>query len=189
MKTIGVLALQGAFIEHCSHIERLGHCPRQVRVPSELEGLDGLILPGGESTAIGKLLQESGLGTAIIGAYESGLPIWGTCAGMILLAKEIEGQTETHMPLMSIQVQRNAYGRQLGSFVAQTFVPFLNLVATLPFIRAPYISNFSEDVEPLLALEGRLVAARTQRLLVTAFHPELTAENHWHRYFIDTFCN
>lgn len=189
MKTIGVLALQGAFREHCSHIEKLGYCARQVRVSSDLKGLEGLILPGGESTAIGKQLKESELGSAIMTAYGEGLPIWGTCAGMILLAKEIEAQTEVYLPLMSITVRRNAYGRQLGSFVSFQGVPCLNQVSKLPFIRAPFISRYSDDVKPLLVLDGKLVAARTDQLLVTAFHPELTDELHWHRYFVEEFCN
>lgn len=188
MKTIGVLALQGAFAEHCSHIEKLGHCARQVRVTSDMEGLEGLILPGGESTAIGKQLKESGLGAAIIEAYGRGLPIWGTCAGMILLAEKIVDQLDTHLGIMPIEVKRNAYGRQLGSFSKPFFVPCLEKNTTLPFIRAPFITAFHGDVTPLLEVDEKLVAARTPRLLVTSFHPELTEENYWHEYFVKEFC-
>lgn len=187
MKTIGVLALQGAFAEHCGHIEKLGHCARQVRVTSDMVGLEGLILPGGESTAIGKQLKECGLGAAIIEAYGRGLPIWGTCAGMILLAEKIVDQFDTHLGIMPIEVRRNAYGRQLGSFSRQEYVPFLNCTSDLVFIRAPYISHFEADVTPLLYLDDKLVAARTERALVTSFHPELTKEEHWHRYFLENF--
>lgn len=189
MKTIGVLALQGAFVEHASHIEKLGHCVRQVRVSSDLDGLNGLILPGGESTAIGKQLREGGLDSSIIEAFGKGLSIWGTCAGMILLAEKIVDQLDTHLGIMPIEVKRNAYGRQLGSFSKRYFVPCLGQNTTLPFIRAPFITAFHGDVTPLLEVDGKLVAARTQQLLVTSFHPELTEESYWHDYFVKEFCS
>ncbi len=183
MSKVGVLALQGAFIEHVHMIEGLGHTAVEIRKPEQLHDIDGLILPGGESTAIRKLLDAFSLMEPIRERVHNGLPVWGTCAGLILLAKEIESDPVVHLGLMDITAVRNAYGRQLSSFTAiHTFKDIENY--PMVFIRAPYISKLSEDVEILATLDDRIVAARQNNILVTAFHPELTDDTRIHDFFI-----
>ncbi len=187
---VGVLALQGAFIEHERIIKHLGHSVTQVRVPQHLEGIDRLIIPGGESTTIGKLLVAYGLIEPIRRRAEQEMPIWGTCAGMILLARTItEGRPEGQpaIALMDITARRNAFGRQLDSFEAALNVEALGDPAFhAVFIRAPLIDKVSDGVETLATLDnGMVVAARQGRLLATAFHPELTNDDRFHRYFLD----
>ncbi len=191
MAKIGVLALQGAFIEHVKMLRALGAEACQVRLPQELEDVDGLIIPGGESTTIGKLAVQYGLVETMRDRAKSGLPMWGTCAGMILLARDIGGLNQPLIGVMDIQVERNAFGRQIDSFEADIDVPAL---APLPpngtafraiFIRAPLIKAVGQGVEVLARLEdGTIVAARQNNLLATAFHPELTADLRFHRYFL-----
>lgn len=182
---IGILGFQGAIIEHQRHIEKLGHEAVNVRYPEQLEELNGIILPGGESTTMGKLLVRTGMMEPLRQKIENGLPVWGTCAGMILLAKELENDSVKHLAVMDICVRRNAYGTQIDSFdtvvkisaVAQQAIP-------LVFIRAPYVTKVGENVEVLCRIDGHIVAARQANMLVTSFHPELTDDSAFHCYFI-----
>jgi 5'-phosphate synthase pdxT subunit len=187
MTTIGVLALQGAFIEHIHMLERLGVEAREVRLPHEFEAVDALIIPGGESTTIGKLMVRFALDEPIRQAALAGKPIWGTCAGMILLAKDIGGLRQPLIGVMDVVVERNAFGRQLDSFEAALEMPMLGPeLFHAVFIRAPLIHSVSGDTEVLARLaDGRIVAARERNLLATSFHPELTADDRLHRYFIE----
>jgi 5'-phosphate synthase pdxT subunit len=186
-KTIGILALQGAFIEHAHALARIGAEAREVRLPDDLDGLDGLIMPGGESTTIGKLMVQYGLDAPIRARAEAGFPIWGTCAGMILLAKNIGGLRQPLIGVMNLVVERNAFGRQLDSFETALDIPAIG-VEPFPaiFIRAPLVHTVSGETEVLATLDdGRIVAAREGNLLATSFHPELTADDRLHRYFVD----
>jgi 5'-phosphate synthase pdxT subunit len=187
---VGVLALQGAFREHREVLRELGHEAIEVRLPQHLDGIDRLIMPGGESTTIGKLLVTSGLLQPIKQRAQEGMPIWGTCAGMILLANEItEGRPEGQpaLALMNITARRNAFGRQLDSFEADLRVPQLGKQPFhAVFIRAPLIEHAGEGVETLATLDdGKIVAARQGRLLATAFHPELTHDTRFHQLFVE----
>ena len=194
MRRIGILALQGSFIEHIAILERLGVEPPAVKLPKDLVGMDGLIIPGGESTTIGKLATIYKLIDELKRLGEDGLPIWGTCAGMILLAKEIEGASHPHLDLMDMVVERNAFGRQVESFEADLLIPALDIVGSeeekgkrfhAVFIRAPSIKRVGEGAKVLAAVdEGVIVAARQRNLLATAFHPELTEDTRFHRYFL-----
>ncbi len=184
--TIGVLALQGAFIEHVQALERLGAQARQVRLPGELQSLDGLIIPGGESTTIGQLLEEFQLLEPLRRLIGSGLPIYGTCAGTILLARDIGGLSQPLLATMDLQVERNAFGRQLQSFETDLRIDSLGKAPFRAiFIRAPAIRSVGPGVEPLAWLEdGTIVAARQARLLVSCFHPELSGDDRFHRLFL-----
>ena len=184
MKRIGVLALQGAFREHVNIVRGLGYECAEIRKAEELDSIHGLILPGGESTAMGKLLVDFDIKDILSEKIKDGLPVWGTCAGMILLAKEIADQDTTHLPLMDIVVKRNAYGRQLGSFFCEAPVTGVASDVKMPFIRAPYIEKAGEGVEILSVVDENIVAAREENLLVTSFHPELTDDTRLHQYFI-----
>ena len=182
---IGILCMQGAFLEHRQSLEKLGVEVAEVRKADQLDGLDGLVLPGGESTAIGKLIRELGLKNKMEELITGGLPVWGTCAGMILLAKKLTGSDVVHMPMMDIEVTRNAYGRQLGSFSAD--IPMKGVDGDVPmvFIRAPYINDAENSVEALSVVDGNTVAARQKNMLVTSFHPELTDDLRVHEYFVN----
>jgi pyridoxal 5'-phosphate synthase pdxT subunit len=187
MKRIGILALQGAFAEHTKAIKRLGEEAFEIRQKSDLDkSIDAIIIPGGESTVIGKLLKEMDMFDTLKMLITEGLPVFGTCAGLILLAKRISNDDHSYLDAMDISVKRNAYGRQLGSF--QTINYFLG-IGDIPmiFIRAPYIEEVSETdgVEILAEVDGNIVAARQNNILVTAFHPELTEDLRVHRYFLD----
>ncbi len=187
MKT-GVLAAQGAFIEHIAVLNKLGVEAVPVRLPGQLSGLDGLIIPGGESTSISNLIDAYKLRDEIKKLAENGLPVFGTCAGMIMLAGEItDGNKATPLGLMNISVRRNAFGRQVDSFEADLSIPALgNDPFPGIFIRAPFITGVNNDVEVLASLpDGTIVAARQGKLLVSAFHPELTEDTRFHRYFLD----
>lgn len=208
--TVAILALQGAFAEHGQTLDRLGVNHFEVRKKSDLEKhFDALILPGGESTVIGKLLRELDMLELLRGKIcpqgrtqgavqrqeaaqaqgttrlkqQAGIPVMGTCAGLILLAKEVEGE-QAHLGTMNIRVKRNAYGRQLGSFYTEQ--PFAGL-GTVPmtFIRAPYIAEALDGVQVLAEADGRIVAAREGNQLVTAFHPELSEDLSVHKYFLN----
>ena len=184
---IGVLAAQGAFAEHIAALNRLEVEALPVRLPSELGGLDGLIIPGGESTSISKLMADYNLLSEIRNLAERGLPIFGTCAGMILLAKEISDSDVRPLGLMDITARRNAFGRQKDSFETELSIPALG-EKPFPgvFIRAPIIEQANSDVEILASLDnGTGVAARQGRLLACAFHPELTDDPRFHQYFLD----
>jgi 5'-phosphate synthase pdxT subunit len=186
---VGVLALQGSFLEHQDMLNRIGVEVREVRLPEHLENLDGLILPGGESTTIGKLAVDFGL-LEPLREFGKHKPVWGTCAGAILLSKDAH-RDQPLLELMDITVDRNAFGRQIASFETDLEIPALKLVsddkAPFPgvFIRAPLINSLEKDAESLAALpDGRIVAAQQGHLLATAFHPELTDDQRVHRYFI-----
>lgn len=182
---IGVLALQGAFLEHEQMLAKLGVDCVEIRTHVHFSGsLDGIILPGGESTVQGKLLREGGIFTPLKEAILGGLPVFGTCAGMILLAKQIVNDETVHLGTMSATVRRNAYGRQLGSFVTKdTFGQFDNV--PMVFIRGPIFESVGTGVEVLSRVNGNIVAAREKNMLATAFHPELTTDTRVHEYFLD----
>ena len=186
---IGVLAVQGAFVEHEKMLRPLGVETVEVRLPQHLEGLDGLIIPGGESTTIGKLTQRWGLIDPIRDFARSGRSLWGTCAGMIVMAKEVvDGETEQPLllALMDVTVRRNAFGRQVDSFEADLKAPALGEEPFhAVFIRAPVIERIGDGVDVVARIEGgAVVAAQQGNMLVTAFHPELTKDDRFHRYFL-----
>ena len=185
--TIGVLALQGAFAEHVAMLERLGARTREVRLPSDLDALDGLIIPGGESTTIGKLLVAYGLLEPLRALATRDFPIYGTCAGTILLARDIGGLDQPLLGTMDLTVERNAFGRQLQSFETDLRVAGLDdRPFRAVFIRAPAIRGVGAGVEALAALDdGTVVAARQGNKLVSCFHPELTDDDRVHRLFLE----
>lgn len=181
---IGVMALQGAFIEHKEKLDALGIDNFYIRNLDDLKKQkDGLILPGGESTAMYKLLTELHMVDELKQQIESGLPTFGTCAGLILLTKTLTNQDHAFLKVMDVVVTRNAYGRQLSSFITHDL--FESKKIPMVFIRAPYIESASDDVEILSIVDGKIVAARQNHLLGTAFHPELTDDLTIHKYFID----
>lgn len=182
--TVGIVAVQGAFEEHCSALGKLGVSVKEIRSVSDLsQNIEGLIFPGGESTAQGKLLRESGLFDMILPMIKGGLPVYGTCAGMVLLAKRIENDERKHFAVMDITVKRNAYGRQLGSFVTTGDFGDMGKIP-MYFIRAPYISSVGKDVVVLSSESGAITAAREANMLVTSFHPEVTDDLTVHSYFL-----
>lgn len=184
---IGILALQGAFEEHAKVLEKLGVVSVEIRNLDDFQqhqcDLSGLILPGGESTTMGKLLRDQQMLVPIREAILSGLPVFGTCAGLILLAKEITSQEESHLGTMDIVVERNAYGRQLGSFYTEAECKGVGQIP-MTFIRGPIISSLGEGVEILATVDNQIVAAQEKNMLVTSFHPELTDDVRLHQYFI-----
>ena len=184
---IGVLAMQGAFIEHIAVLRHLGVEALPIRLPAELNGLDGLVIPGGESTSIGKLMQDYNLMSKVKALGKNGLSILGTCAGMILLSSRTSDSDIKPLGLIDITVRRNAFGRQQESFETELGVPVLGK-EPFPgvFIRAPVIEGANSGVEILAKLNnGTGVAARQGKILVSAFHPELTTDPRFHRYFLD----
>ena len=185
-KKVGVLALQGDFAEHARSLETVGAEPAQVRLPHDMANIDALIIPGGESTTIVRLIEVFGLAREIKGRVGDGMPTWGTCAGMIVLAKSLIEDRPQPLGLMDIRVQRNAYGRQVDSFEADIPVPALgDGPFQAVFIRAPAIEEIGPEVRPLALLNGRqVVAAQEGRVMVTAFHPELTTDTRFHAYFL-----
>ncbi|MDR1344022.1 MAG: pyridoxal 5'-phosphate synthase glutaminase subunit PdxT [Tannerellaceae bacterium] len=187
---IGILALQGAVREHRNMLRRLGVETLDVLNPEDLNGIDGLILPGGESTTMGKLLVRYGLLEPIAEAGRKGLPVFGTCTGLILLSKHINNSDQQCLGLMDTYVERNAFGRQLDSFEADMRIPVLGgePYHTI-FIRAPYIDKIGEGVEVLLDYQGKILFARQGNLLAAAFHPELTDDARVHEYFLSYFCH
>lgn len=181
---IGILALQGAFAEHSAILRRLGADPFEIRQKRDLDQpMDGLIIPGGESTVMGKLLKELDCFDDIQTRIRNGLPVFGTCAGLILLAKEAEGG-KVQLGTMDISARRNAYGRQLGSFSVTAEMKGVGEIPMV-FIRAPYITAVSGDAEALAEVDGKIVAARQGNQLATAFHPELTDDTRVHQYFLE----
>lgn len=186
-KIIGILGMQGAIAEHQEILLQIPHTKtRIIKTAKDLDCIDGLILPGGESTAIGKLLDYFSLKEILRQKIISGLPVFGTCAGLILLAKNIENQTNTHLATMDITVKRNGYGSQLDSFSTNLLIPTIdkNMPIPLVFIRAPYITKTDKDVQILATLDNKIIAARQKNMLVTAFHPELTNDLRFHQYFL-----
>jgi len=184
---IGVLALQGAFREHIYAIEALGARASAIRLPAQLDDLDGLIIPGGESTAISKLMESYGFYEPIVARHAQGMAVWGTCAGAILIAKDaidgVEGQRG--LELMDVTVRRNAYGRQVDSFEVDLDFAHIGEVYRGIFIRAPWLESVGDDVEVLAEHDGHICAARQGRLMATTFHPELSGDPRVHRYFIE----
>jgi 5'-phosphate synthase pdxT subunit len=182
---VGVLSLQGGVIEHLNQIKSLGHIGVQVKKEEDLNDIDAIILPGGESTTIGKLLNVTGLIEPLKEKIKNGLPTWGTCAGMILLANEIDGQESKHLQLMDIKVRRNAFGTQIDSFKTQKVIDEVSHEEMeLVFIRAPYITELKENVEILCKVDNKIVAAKQDNIIVTSFHPELTNDLRFLRYFL-----
>ena len=185
---IGVLALQGAFAEHIVVLKKLKVEAIPVRLPQQLEGLDGLIIPGGESTTITKLMVHYKLKHKIIELAKNNFPIFGTCAGMIVLARELSSSGGVEPTgVMDIKVNRNAFGRQVDSFETEISIPVLGeKPLTGVFIRAPLIESVGKEAEVLARLDdGTIVAARQGKLLVCSFHPELTDDTRFHHYFLD----
>lgn len=182
---IGVLALQGAFIEHEHMLDKLGVSSFEIRQLADFDkSMDGLIIPGGESTVMGKLLHELDLFDPVQSSIQDGLPVFGTCAGLLLMATSISNDTRHHLATMDIVARRNAYGRQLGSF--DTVADFADCGAIpMTFIRAPYIEAVGPQAQALAKVDGHIVAARQGKQLVTAFHPELTTSTTVHQYFLD----
>lgn len=188
MVKVGVLALQGDFEKHVQALDRLGVPAVEVREKSQLENIDGLIIPGGESTTIGKLLVRYGLIEPVKTFAQKGKPIFGTCAGAILLAKEIEGSTQDRIGVLDIAVKRNAYGRQIESFEADIFIP---KIGELPvrgvFIRAPMIKHIEDGVEVLARFGDSPVLVKQGKILAATFHPELTKDTRIHAFFLGLF--
>jgi len=180
---IGVLALQGAFAEHLATLRAIGVEAVEVRLPEQLGDVDGLILPGGESTTMRRLIDRWGLRQPILDLAARGAPLFGTCAGMIVLAREIVGGEEPVLPLLDVTVERNAFGRQLESFETDLSVPLLgDTPVHAVFIRAPVIRRVGDEVDVLARLgDGRIVAVRERNVIATSFHPELAGETRFHR--------
>lgn len=187
MVRIGVLGLQGAIQEHLDKLNKIENVTGvSVKYETDLNEIDGLIIPGGESTAIGRLLSDFKLTEPLKAKIHSGLPVWGTCAGMIILAKNITNDNRRHLEVMDIEVMRNAYGRQLDSFVTSVKLRSVSdAEIPLVFIRAPYVVKVASTVDVLLELEGNVVACKQGNMLATSFHPELTADLSFHKYFVN----
>ena len=184
---IGILALQGAFIEHAKILEKLGVESFEIRQKKDIEGqMDGIIIPGGESTVIGKLLRELDILEDLKNMINDGMPVFGTCAGMIILADRIENEEKTHIGTMDITVRRNAYGRQLGSFYAEEDFDNVGKVP-MTFIRAPYI-KCGPKARAIATCKGNIVAAVQDNQMVTSFHPELNDSLLVHKYFVEEIC-
>jgi 5'-phosphate synthase pdxT subunit len=185
---IGVLALQGDFREHAEILKGLGVEPVEVRTLEDLADLAGLIVPGGESTAIGNLMVASGLLDGVRSFFYKGGPLWGTCAGMVLAASATTGQRQPLLGLMNALVERNGFGRQVYSFERNLDVKGFDEPFTGVFIRAPFLESVGPGVEVLSEVDGKIVAARGENILVTAFHPELTDDARFHEYFLREVC-
>ncbi|MDZ7705199.1 MAG: pyridoxal 5'-phosphate synthase glutaminase subunit PdxT [Trueperaceae bacterium] len=183
---VGVLALQGAFREHRLALERLGATVREVRLPVHLDGLAGVVVPGGESTTMAKLMKNYGLDTALVDFYRQGGAIWGTCAGAIAISSEIVGYPEQlRLNLLDISVERNAYGRQVASFEADTPVDGLDAPFHAIFIRAPRIARVGDGVEVLARYNDDPIMVTHERLMATVFHPELATDDRVHQLFLE----
>lgn len=182
---IGVFALQGAFIEHERALLSLGEEVKEIRLLSDFtDDLDGVVLPGGESTVQGKLLREGGFLEPLKKKIEEGLPVYGTCAGLILLANKLSNDENVYLGTLNATVKRNAYGRQLGSFAEELDFKGVGKFPAV-FIRAPYVESAGKGVEVLAEHDGKIVAVKQGRMLATAFHPELTDDLRIHAYFMD----
>jgi 5'-phosphate synthase pdxT subunit len=183
---VGVLGLQGDVREHVAALEAAGATPVVVKKADELASIDGLVMPGGESTTIGKLLDRFGLLEPLTERVRDGLPVYGTCAGAILLARDIVGDQDAphRVPVMDITVRRNAYGRQVDSFEADLEVTGMEDLFRAVFIRAPAIERTGDDVEVLASVDGAPVLVREGRLMASTFHPEMTGDNRVHQMFV-----
>ena len=186
MPVPGILALQGGFAAHGQVLKRIGYDPVEVRTPEDLNKVDCLILPGGESTVMIKLLKRCGLLIPLIRNVQGGMPVFGTCAGMILLSSGIEGLDQPVLSAMDYTVRRNAYGRQIDSFETELNWGENSLSAL--FIRAPQVCRTGEDVDILVQYENRPVLLKQGNRLAASFHPELTGSNLVHRYFMESIC-
>lgn len=182
---IGVLAVQGAFIEHEKMIQNFGHETVEIRQLKDLDGIDGLILPGGESTVQWQLLRKLELLAPLQERIQGGLPVLGTCAGLILLAEKIEGDPQVHLGTLPVTVRRNAYGRQLASFVKTAPVSILDTDYPMTFIRAPYVTSVADGVQILATVDEKIVGVRFRNQIGLAFHPELSEDPRIHAYFLD----
>lgn len=191
MKNIGVLGLQGAVQEHMdmlNQIDNVNACT--VKYKSDLALIDALIIPGGESTTIGQLIKDFDLTLPLKSKIQAGMPVWGTCAGMIILAKNICNDTRRHLEVMDIEVKRNGYGTQLDSFMTNVELPEISFnKIPLVFIRAPYVVKVAPHVEVLLRVKENIVACRQDNMLATSFHPELTSDLSFHKYFLSMLNN
>lgn len=186
MKKIGILSFQGTVIEHKKALSKIdGVEPVEVKTLDALNSVDALILPGGESTTISKLLNIFGMMEPLRKRIQDGMPVWGTCAGLILLAKEIVGE-DAHLKVMDIKVERNAFGRQIDSFRKEAVISEISPdPIPLVFIRAPLIESVSDDVKVLYEINGSIAAARQNNMLVSSFHPEFTDDLSFHKYFVN----
>lgn len=185
MMRVGVLAIQGDVREHRRMLERLGVAAPEVRTPADLEQADGLVIPGGESTTIGLLMDEAGLIAVLRERIAAGFPVYGTCAGLILLARDVEGPEPRRIGLMDITAARNAFGRQVASFEALLAIPSLGSDPfPAVFIRAPRVTRVGPGVTPLAYWQGEVVMAEQGSMLVSSFHPELTEDDRVHAYFL-----
>ena len=185
---VGVLALQGAFREHVAAVTRLGATAREVRQLKDIDGIDALIIPGGESTTMGKLLNEWNMLEPLRQRILDGMPVYGSCAGLILLCREIENSDQPRLGVLNATVRRNAFGRQVDSFETNLSIPEIG-ADPLPavFIRAPVITGVGAGVKVLAEVNGQAVAVRQNNILATSFHPELTPDTRMHSYFL-SFC-
>jgi 5'-phosphate synthase pdxT subunit len=185
MVKIGVLALQGSVMEHIRSLSGIEDViPCEVKSVEDLYTVSGVILPGGESTTIGRLIRDFGLAEHLAGRIKAGMPVWGTCAGMILMAKEVVNEDNVHLGVMDISVRRNAYGGQLDSFNETAYIPEVSdEEIPLVFIRAPWVERIKNNVKILAMTNDRIVAVRQNHMLATSFHPELTDNPSFHRYF------
>ena len=186
---VGVLALQGAFREHVAAVTRLGATAREVRQLKDIDGIDALIIPGGESTTMGKLLNEWNMLEPLRQRILDGMPVYGSCAGLILLCREIENSDQPRLGVLDATVRRNAFGRQVDSFETNLNIPEIGADA-IPavFIRAPVITGVGAGVTVLAEVNGQAVAVRQNNILATSFHPELTPDTRMHSYFL-SFCS
>lgn len=185
-RRVGVVSVQGDFEKHISAFQRCAadiH-PVEVRTPAELAHVERVVIPGGESTTVGLLMQRHGLGEALRSAAQEGMPVWGTCMGMILMARQVEGRDQYSLGLLDITVARNAFGAQVHSFEDEVFVSCLKRPVTGVFIRAPVVTRIGPGVEALAEYEGRVVAVRQGNLVGTSFHPELTDDVSLHEWFL-----
>lgn len=180
---VGVISIQGDFERHLHSLHILRVPAKEVRTPEDLDDVDRIIIPGGESTTVGMLMQRFGLGEAIQERVSGGTPIWGTCMGMILLAKEVVGKKQYTLDLLDITVERNAFGAQVHSFEDDLRVAGLDQLVTAVFIRAPVVTEHGPEVTPLATYEGRIVAVRQGNRVGTSFHPELTDSTVFHEWF------
>lgn len=182
---IGILALQGAFQEHKNILDSLNVDNCLIKTKEQLEDIDGIILPGGESTAMGKLLRDFDILEPLKEKIKNGFPVFGTCSGMILLAEKLSNSEVVHLGAMGIEVKRNAYGRQLGSFETEADFKGIDKKVEMVFIRAPYVEKVKENVEILSTVKENITAVREKNMLAVSFHPELTDDTSVHKYFLD----
>lgn len=181
---VGVVSIQGNFAQHRQALEQCGSPSKEVRVPEDLDGVERLIIPGGESSTVGLLMQRFGLGAVIQERVEAGMPVWGTCMGMILLAHEVEDKEQYRLNLLDVTVRRNAFGRQVHSFEQAIDIEGVGPSIPAVFIRAPSVTRLGPGVESLAEIDGVVVAVRQGRRLGTSFHPELTEDRRCHEFFL-----